>query len=187
MLGNDGSSFGATSQMTEWLLVLYFFMKVSLFPSRGKCSLITRLSLCYHRWNTAADSVPFHLWYLCKSSWQAPQARDCHCAAAPATAPLPLPLPLRCWRPNTYIWSYGKERILCRHSECVCKLNKVRLSNQCGAALITSVSFTSNLAFHIHNIGEKNFAKNFKSLKIKKKVIGFPWLKAFCWFVFIKK
>ena len=45
---------------------------------------------------------------------------------------------------------------------CDINRNKIEQPNQCGATLITSISFTSKLAFYIHNFAEEKISKKNK-------------------------
>ena len=64
--------------------------------------------------------------------------------------------------------------------------NKTGQPSQCGATLITSVSFTYKLVFYVHNVGEKNATKICQK-KIQSPKIFIQLGKAFCCFVFIEK
>ena len=65
--------------------------------------------------------------------------------------------------------------------------NTIGQPNQYGATPITSVSFTSKLAFYIHNIVEKNAKKLKVPIYFINMAIGSNRLEAFRSFVFIEK
>ena len=61
--------------------------------------------------------------------------------------------------------------------------NNIQQATPCGATFIVSVSFTSKLAFYIHNFGRIKTARKIETLNIFEHLgIGFPRLRSFLFF-----